>query len=261
MRLVDPTFSAAPAAFAPAPRLATLDGLRLGLLANGKTHGELLLDALAEQLFCGATVPESVLRLTKPHPSEPPTPEQLELLRSHSTAVLSAIGDCGSCSSCSIVDGIRLERAGIPSVVLVTEPFVSTARAIAAMNGAPDYRFAVVPHPVTSLSPARVRERAAAVAADVAAILLGSPSPAAPKAPSYGGAVADRLADLTVALAADGVTLTVDHADDALVRLRLSVAAGACDTCVLPAATIRDLAAVELGPDAPPVDLIDTRTT
>ncbi|WP_214324648.1 UGSC family (seleno)protein [Nonomuraea sediminis] len=238
IRLVDPTLRAVREDFEPAPRPATLDGARLGLLANGKTHGEFLLDAVVAELSRTYALGE-VLRITKPHPSEPPTAAQWRQLAEHSTVVLSAIGDCGSCSSCSVVDGIRLEREGIPSAVLITEPFVPTVQAIAAMNGAPGYGFAVIPHPVTRLAPDLLRERAAQAAPALAALLLGAP---ALRSPGPTARSADEaLAPLRSALAADGVTLTV-QVEQGVVRLGLSTADDACATCVLPEPTIHALA-------------------
>jgi hypothetical protein len=46
---------------------------------------------------------------------------------------------------------INLERRGIPTVMVVSKPFESIGRRMAAMDGIPDYPFVVVPHPVTVL--------------------------------------------------------------------------------------------------------------
>lgn len=61
----------------------------------------------------------------------------------------------------------------MPAAVICTEEFIPTARAQAAISGRPDYRFAVVPHPVGSLTPADLRKRAEAVVPQVIAILTG----------------------------------------------------------------------------------------
>jgi hypothetical protein len=57
--------------------------------------------------------------------------------------------------------------------VICTDVFVPTARAQAAISGAPDYPFAVVPHPIGSLTPAALRERARLALPQVLAILTG----------------------------------------------------------------------------------------
>jgi hypothetical protein len=57
--------------------------------------------------------------------------------------------------------------------VICTEEFIPTARAQAAISGNPDYPFAVVPHPLGSLTPAELRKRAEAAVPQVIAILTG----------------------------------------------------------------------------------------
>jgi hypothetical protein len=45
-----------------------------------------------------------------------------------------------------VLDSVNLERMGIPSVVVVTEPFVVAAKATAQAQGMPDLAMVVVPH-------------------------------------------------------------------------------------------------------------------
>jgi hypothetical protein len=45
-----------------------------------------------------------------------------------------------------VLDSANLERLGIPSVTIVTEPFVPAARAVARSQGLPDLPLVVVPH-------------------------------------------------------------------------------------------------------------------
>ena len=70
-------------------------------------------------------------------------------------------------------DGIVLERKGVATAVVVTEPFIAAARAMAALDQRPDYRFAVVPHPTAGLTDAELAAIAGPVAAELEAILLG----------------------------------------------------------------------------------------
>jgi hypothetical protein len=71
-------------------------------------------------------------------------------------------------------DGFELDRRGVPAAVICTDQFVESAKAQAAICGNPRYPFAVVPHPIGSLTPAEVRGRALAVVPQVVAILTGS---------------------------------------------------------------------------------------
>ena len=70
-----------------------------------------------------------------------------------------------------MLDAITFEKRGIPAAVVITEPFVPTAEEMARLAGMPGYPYAVLPHPVGSLTPAEVAERADTVVARVAALL------------------------------------------------------------------------------------------
>jgi hypothetical protein len=51
-----------------------------------------------------------------------------------------------------VLDGILLEKAGIPAVSIVTEPFRVTGEEMAGSWGVPDYKFLEMPHPIANLS-------------------------------------------------------------------------------------------------------------
>ena len=54
--------------------------------------------------------------------------------------------------SCSVHDAVRLERRGIPTAVVGTEPFLDEAIEQARVLGMPDYRAVLIAHPVQLLS-------------------------------------------------------------------------------------------------------------
>ena len=93
-RILDPTIRAAGAAGAapPAPRPARLAGATLGLLANGKSNGMLLLERVAAVLRERHAIGE-VVRAAKTNPSVPITEEQAEELIERCAAVVTAVGD------------------------------------------------------------------------------------------------------------------------------------------------------------------------
>jgi hypothetical protein len=70
-------------------------------------------------------------------------------------------------------DGIELDRRGVPAAVICTDQFVASAKAQAEICGNPAYPFAVVPHPLGSLTADELRARAAAAVPQVIAILTG----------------------------------------------------------------------------------------
>ena len=53
-----------------------------------------------------------------------------------------------------------LEKAGIPAVPIVTDAFESTAKEMAELWGVPDFRFVMMPHPLGSLTPDGIAQRA-----------------------------------------------------------------------------------------------------
>jgi hypothetical protein len=63
----------------------------------------------------------------------------------------------------------------VPAAVICTDQFVASAKAQAAICGNPGYPFAVVAHPIGSLTAAELRSRAAAALPQVIAILTGAP--------------------------------------------------------------------------------------
>ena len=69
-------------------------------------------------------------------------------------------------------DGITLEKAGLPTAVICTEPFIPSARAMAKIQGIPDYPYIILPHPLGSLSAGELRTHAMRAAPEVR-VLLG----------------------------------------------------------------------------------------
>ncbi|MDG0866592.1 hypothetical protein GKN94_14020 [Candidatus Lucifugimonas marina] len=69
-------------------------------------------------------------------------------------------------------DSLKLEALGVPAIAICTEPFESGAKAIANLGGMPDYPFALIQHPIGSLTPEQMRERAIEAAPQVIASLL-----------------------------------------------------------------------------------------
>jgi hypothetical protein len=70
-------------------------------------------------------------------------------------------------------DGITFEQLGKPALVICTQPFEETGRAIARTVGLPDYPFALVSHPIGSIQTAELSERAADAYHQGQRILLG----------------------------------------------------------------------------------------
>lgn len=71
-------------------------------------------------------------------------------------------------------DAITLEKRRIPAALVCTDQFIVTAKAMARIQGLPDYPFAVVPHPMGSLAQDNTRQRAEQALPQVIELLLGS---------------------------------------------------------------------------------------
>jgi hypothetical protein len=71
-----------------------------------------------------------------------------------------------------VLDGILLEKAGIPSASIVTDVFEVTGRAMAEQWGQPYYKFLVMSHPVANLTEAQLDQRAREIAPEVVKLLL-----------------------------------------------------------------------------------------
>ena len=55
---------------------------------------------------------------------------------------------------------MQLEALGVPAIAICTEPFKSGAQAMTNLGGMPDYRFALVQHPIGSLTKKEIKDRA-----------------------------------------------------------------------------------------------------
>tara|TARA_B100000214_G_C23683090_1_gene497305 strand:+ start:359 stop:580 length:222 start_codon:yes stop_codon:yes gene_type:complete len=57
-------------------------------------------------------------------------------------------------------DAVSSERVGTPALGVMTNRFVSAAELMAKVLGAPDYKFAVIDHPVSSASDTELANKA-----------------------------------------------------------------------------------------------------
>lgn len=159
--MIDPTGATTSAAGPTplAPRPADLRGRTVGLLANTKQNAERFLDEVGE-LLRGQQDIAGVVRRKKLSITDTVPPDMLAELVEQCDVVVVGVGDCGSCSASAVADGLALEAAGIPAVVICTEAFTVSADAMAALQGTPGYRYVRTEHPVAPLDGPGVRKRA-----------------------------------------------------------------------------------------------------
>jgi hypothetical protein len=70
-----------------------------------------------------------------------------------------------------VADGTTLERKGVQTATIVTHTFCRAGDAMAKVQGYPGYRYATITHPISSLKPDEIRERAQDALPQVLAIL------------------------------------------------------------------------------------------
>jgi len=70
-----------------------------------------------------------------------------------------------------VADGTVFEKRAVPAAAIITHTFINSANAMAQRNGFPDYRYAITPHPISSLSAEQVEQRAADLLPEILAIL------------------------------------------------------------------------------------------
>jgi hypothetical protein len=70
-----------------------------------------------------------------------------------------------------VADGTIFERKGIQTAAVLTDTFRRPGDAMARVNGFADYRYAVITHPISSLSADQIRERALQALPQVLSIL------------------------------------------------------------------------------------------
>ena len=71
-----------------------------------------------------------------------------------------------------MLDGIVLEKVGIPTASIITDVFEATGRAMAQAWGVPNYKFLAMPHPIANLTEAELDQRAREIAPEVVKLLL-----------------------------------------------------------------------------------------
>ncbi len=178
IELVSPVVAAEPppAGQHLAPRRALGTGTRLTLIDNGKPRArDLLLMIAAELGRCSGL--DHVRVISKGSASRVIDDAEVADIAATADAVIAGLGDCGACSACSLADAIRMEQAGVPSTVLISDVFGEHVASFAATLGMPGYHSAAVPHPVSSRSDAQLARFAAAVAPRIVEQLAGPCTP------------------------------------------------------------------------------------
>lgn len=126
---------------------------KVALVDNTKPGADIILKVLAEALgnreFTWVRKPAGA----------PATEEQIQKATSSEIAII-ALGDCGSCTSWVVLDAIRLEERGIPTISICSDHFAPFARQLAESHGMGDLKIMEVKHPIAGLTSSEVEKKA-----------------------------------------------------------------------------------------------------
>jgi hypothetical protein len=126
---------------------------KVSLVDNTKPGANIILKVLSKSLGN-----REFLCVKKPA-GAPATEEQIKKAASSDVAIL-ALGDCGSCTSWVVLDAIRLEEEGTPTISICSDYFAPFARNLAESHGLKCLRILEIKHPIAGLESDEVEEKA-----------------------------------------------------------------------------------------------------
>ena len=124
----------------------------VSLVDNTKPGADIILKFLAENLGN-----RKFIDVKKPAGAAA-TNQQLKKACESDIALI-ALGDCGSCSSWVVLDAIRLEKMGTPTISICSNSFSDFAHELAMSHRAQDLNILSVEHPITGLSEVQIEEK------------------------------------------------------------------------------------------------------
>ena len=118
---------------------------------NTKPNADTILATIAENL--------DIMRINVEKPAGAhATDEQLKKAADADLSII-AVGDCGSCSTWVILDAIRLEKEGVPTISICSDKFMDYAKLLAKSYGAGDLRIVEIKHPISGQEEKEVKTK------------------------------------------------------------------------------------------------------
>jgi hypothetical protein len=163
-----PTGGRSAAALKPADRPKSLAGLRIALLDNGKEFSDVVLDALAETLRRDHGVTDiKFWRKGFPAKGAP----FIDEMAAQTDVAVSGVGHCGSSSPWSVIDAVNLEKAGVPTVALISRSFCPLGQIVARGQGHDGLAIVMLPHPIGEADEAKIARKGIDAAAECVRLL------------------------------------------------------------------------------------------
>lgn len=137
---------------------------RISLFDNTKPGADIILETVMESLG------EIEFFDVKKPAGAPATQKQLKKATDAKLSIL-ALGDCGSCTSWVILDAIRLEKQGVPTISICSNHFAPFARELAESYGAKDLRIVEIEHPIAGLSEENINAKTLKIIPEIKELL------------------------------------------------------------------------------------------
>jgi hypothetical protein len=163
-----PTGARAASAMRPAERPQSLRGLRVGLIDNGKEFSDVVLEALAESLRRDHEV-TNIKFWRKGFPAK--GAPFIEEMAAQTDVAISGVGHCGSSSPWSVIDAVNLEKAGVPTVALISRSFCPLGQIVARGEGHDSLPIVMLPHPIGEADQAKIAQKGVDAAAECVRLL------------------------------------------------------------------------------------------
>jgi len=122
---------------------------KITLLNNTKPNADIILEEIPKNLKN-----IKILKSAKPA-GAPATDKRIQEAAKTDLCIL-ALGDCGSCTTWLILDAIRLEKTGTPTITICSDKFSKFAKELATTHGAPKLRIVEIEHPIAGLEKQKV---------------------------------------------------------------------------------------------------------
>src|SRR3977135_417631 len=167
-QVYEPTGAPQNAAIAAIERPKSLQDLRGAVLDNGKEFSDVVLQALAEVLQRDYGVTKiKFWRKGFPAKGAP----FIEEMAAETDVAISGVGHCGSSSPWSVIDAVNLEKAGVPTVALISRSFCPLGQIVARGEGHDGLAIVMLPHPIGEADETNIARKGVDAAAECVRLL------------------------------------------------------------------------------------------
>ena len=136
---------------------------RITYFDNTKPNADVILDTIQENIKINH------IKAIKPA-GAPAADEQMNEAKK-GDVVLLALGDCGSCATWVILDAIRLEKEGKPTICICTHKFTDYAYSLAKAQGTEELRIVEIEHPIAGLEENAVKVKTEKIIPEIKKLL------------------------------------------------------------------------------------------